>query len=88
MCAERGAALLDPFAGALEAAGLGVVDRHVATAADVADLGSSWAKRLGIPTRRPAWSLAAAKGGCGPPTKLTRSREHCLNGRVAEVVRS
>ena len=61
MCAERGAALLDPFAGALEAAGLGVVDRHVATAADVADLGSSWAKRLGIPERRPACLLSAEK---------------------------
>jgi hypothetical protein len=60
VCAEHGAALLDRFAGALEEAGLRIVDRQVATAADVDHLGSSWAKRLGIPMRRPAWSLAAA----------------------------
>lgn len=33
------------------------VDASPVTAADVAGLGSSWAKRLGIPGRRAAWSF-------------------------------
>jgi hypothetical protein len=52
-----GAALLDQFECALREAGLHVGDRHAATADEVIELGSSWAKRLGIPRRRPAWSL-------------------------------
>jgi len=59
--AESGVALLDRFACALRSAGMDVVDRREATAADVVDLESSWAKRLGIPTRRPAWLLTARK---------------------------
>ena len=38
-----------------------VVDHRAATAADVVALGSSWAKRVGIPARRPAWLLTARK---------------------------
>jgi len=36
-----------------------VMAPSAASAVDVRDLGSSWAKRLGIPTRRPAWWLTA-----------------------------
>lgn len=42
---------------AYEAAGLGGIESRAATAADVARLGSSWARRLGVPDRRPAWLL-------------------------------
>jgi hypothetical protein len=58
----RGAAFLDPFERALRSAGLDVTHRREATVADVVDLGSSWAKRLGIPERRPAWILTARRG--------------------------
>ena len=58
---DCGPALLDPLERSLEAAGLKVTHRHAATAADLVDLGSSWAKRLGIPERRAAWSLTAMK---------------------------
>jgi hypothetical protein len=58
---DRGGALLEPLAGAFQAAGLSVTAWRAATAVDVADLGSSWAKRLGIPARRPAWLLTATK---------------------------
>jgi hypothetical protein len=56
---DCGSALLDPLAHALRDAGLDVTDHRPATAADVAALGSSWAKRLGVPERRPAWMLVA-----------------------------
>jgi hypothetical protein len=56
-----GAAVLDPFAAALLAAGLEPTHRRRVTAADVATLGSTWAKRLAIPARRPAWSLTARR---------------------------
>jgi hypothetical protein len=59
--ADVGPALLDPLAHALRDAGLRVTDRRAATAADVASLGSSWAKRLGIPERRAAWTLTARR---------------------------
>jgi len=59
---DGGGALLDPLATALQAAGLHIIEGQPATAADVARLGSSWAKRLGIPDRRPAWVLTARKG--------------------------
>ncbi len=49
---------LERFACALREAGLRVKLRQ-ATQWDVAQLGSSWAKRLGIPERRPAWLLLA-----------------------------
>ncbi|MDQ6674949.1 MAG: hypothetical protein M3069_30140 [Chloroflexota bacterium] len=52
-------ALLDAFAAALQQAGLRVAARREVTPADVAELGSSWAKRLGIPHRRAAWWLCA-----------------------------
>lgn len=41
----------------LTAAGWRVREARAATAADVVATGSSWAKRLGVPTRRPAWVL-------------------------------
>ena len=55
----RGSALLAPMAEALRCAGLRVRSCRSAAAGDVAGLGSSWAKRLGIPSRRPAWLLEA-----------------------------
>jgi hypothetical protein len=51
---------LDAFASALRAAGLDVTCAE-ATADDVAALGSSWAKRLGIPRQRPAHVLNGRK---------------------------
>jgi hypothetical protein len=53
--------LLIPFACALQAAGLRVSECRPATRDDIVALGSSWAKRLGIPARRPAWVLTADK---------------------------
>jgi hypothetical protein len=53
--------LLRPFAEALLAAGLERVACRAVTAADVAALDSTWAKRLGIPARRPAWLLTARR---------------------------
>jgi hypothetical protein len=55
--------LLDPFAHALADAGLTITDCHAVTPADVAALGSSWARKLGIPKTRPAWTLTARKSG-------------------------
>lgn len=53
---------LDPAAATeladrYRSAGLTVRELAPVTADEVADLGSSWAKRLGIPTRRDAWRL-------------------------------
>jgi hypothetical protein len=56
-----GGTLLAPLACALAEVGLCVTECRQATAADLVDLGSSWAKRLGIPERRPAWWLAARR---------------------------
>ena len=58
---DRGGALLDRLAGALQESGLHINTCRQATTADAAELGSSWAKRLGIPARRPAWMLEATK---------------------------
>jgi hypothetical protein len=52
---------LERFACALREAGMCVETCREATAADVEALGSTWAKRLGIPRRRPAWLLVARK---------------------------
>jgi len=49
----------DPFKRALCEAGLEVEECRPAVATDVAQLGSTWAKRLGIPHWRPAWLLRA-----------------------------
>ena len=68
---RRGAAVLEPFECALREAGLEAAKCHAATAMEVADSGSSWAKRLGIPERRPAWVLVASKA-CG--VKLSHHR--------------
>ena len=57
--APSGQALLAPFAACLGAAGLEHLAICPATADDVAALGSTWAKRLGVPARRPAWLLVA-----------------------------
>jgi hypothetical protein len=65
---DRGAALLDPLAAAFEEAGLHAGDPRQPTVADVANLGSSWAKRLGIPERRPAWVLTAQERPAGGVT--------------------
>lgn len=50
---------LEPLNQALCAAGLEIRKCRPATAADVEELGSTWAKRLGIPRQRPAWLLRA-----------------------------
>jgi hypothetical protein len=54
-------ALLRPFAQALLEAGLERIACRAVTAADVAALDSTWAKRLGIPARRPATLLTARR---------------------------
>jgi hypothetical protein len=61
---QAGSALLDPLAHALTQAGLTITDCHAVTPADVAALHSSWARKLGIPQTRPAWSLTAQKSEC------------------------
>ena len=55
--------VLAPFAAALSAAGLEQLTIRAATSDDVAALGSTWAKRLGVPARRPAWLLTARRAG-------------------------
>jgi hypothetical protein len=55
------AAILGPFKHALSEAGLRDIRCRRARADDVAELGSTWAKRLGIPARRPAWHLSARR---------------------------
>lgn len=62
-----GLPLLDPpaaraLAERYAAAGLPVRGLRSLTTDDVAGLGSTWAKRLGIPERRPAWSIEAGRG--------------------------
>ena len=52
---------LGPFAITLGEVGLCTATWRQATEKDVEALGSSWAKRLGIPRRRPAWLLVATK---------------------------
>jgi hypothetical protein len=58
---DPGAGVLTPFESAVRAAGLRVGECQPARRDAVARLGSSWAKRLGIPERRPAWLLRAEK---------------------------
>jgi hypothetical protein len=67
---DAGVGLLEPFAHALRGAGMHVKACRAATTADVADLGSSWAKRLGIPARRPAWCLTARRQPAGASDHL------------------
>jgi 16S rRNA (adenine(1408)-N(1))-methyltransferase len=59
---------LAALAGALEAVGLDVLERRPVTADDMAAIRSSWAKRLGIPTRRSASLLIAASPPILPAT--------------------
>ena len=57
---------LDTFAASLGAVGLEVVERRDVTAEDMTAIRSSWARRLGIPSRRSARLLVArmpASGG-------------------------
>lgn len=54
------AASAEVLAGRYVSAGLSVHEVAPVTDAQVADLGSSWAKRLGIPTRREAWRFVLA----------------------------
>jgi hypothetical protein len=72
---DRGAGvapLQEPVVRALAAAyagwGLEVTEARPATAADIAAAHSTWGKRLGAGTRRPAWLLRAqlAPAGCRP----------------------
>jgi hypothetical protein len=56
-----GADVFAPLRRALCEAGLADLSVRPATAADVDSLGSSWAKRLGVPARRPAWLLSAGR---------------------------
>ena len=61
--AAKGAAVdggdLGPLARALENAGLEILERREVTSDDVRAIRSSWARRLGIPTRRSARLLVA-----------------------------
>jgi hypothetical protein len=50
---------LTAFGRVLSEVGLDTRACRLATPLEVADLGSSWAKRLGVPGRRPAWQLVA-----------------------------
>jgi hypothetical protein len=52
---------LATFGRALRDAGLKNVRWRAATSEDVHEAASTWAKRLGIPARRPAWILTARK---------------------------
>jgi 16S rRNA (adenine(1408)-N(1))-methyltransferase len=60
------AATLQPLAASYAAWGLAVTELRPATVADMADARSTWGKRLGAGTRRPAWLLRAqlAPAGC------------------------
>ena len=52
------AGVLTRFESAVQTAGLRVGECRPARREDVVQLGSSWAKRLGVPERRPAWFLS------------------------------
>ncbi len=60
------AATLHALAESYAAWGLAVTELRPATVADMADARSTWGKRLGAGTRRPAWLLRAqlAPAGC------------------------
>jgi 16S rRNA (adenine(1408)-N(1))-methyltransferase len=53
--AARAAALMEALADAYAKAGLTLADWRPAAVADVADSRSSWARRIGAGTTRPAW---------------------------------
>jgi hypothetical protein len=57
-----GATILKPMEQALCEARLSRTRLRQANTTDVVGLASSWAKRLGIPERRPAWFLTARSG--------------------------
>ena len=61
-----GATILEALAGPYARYGLTVTEVRPAGAADVADAHSSWGKRLGAGTRRPAWVLCARKDAPSP----------------------
>lgn len=56
------------FARELRACRLCVPRPRLATPADVQGSRSSWAKKLGIPERRPAWLLGAVRRASGTLT--------------------
>ena len=58
-------ATLRALAESYAAWGLAVTELRPATVADVADAHSTWAKRLGAGTRRPAWLLRAQLAPAG-----------------------
>jgi hypothetical protein len=57
--ALTGSMALSAFAETVCATGMEVEHSREVTASDVQALSSAWAKRLGIPWRRPAWLLRA-----------------------------
>jgi 16S rRNA (adenine(1408)-N(1))-methyltransferase len=59
---ELDASALEPVAAAWRTAGFTTTEIRPVDAADVAALGSAWARRLGIPTRRHAWWIGLAVG--------------------------
>ncbi|MBF6331043.1 class I SAM-dependent methyltransferase [Nocardia transvalensis] len=61
---EDGAAL-SALVGPYAAQGLAITEIRPLAAADVAAAGSSWGKRLGAGTRRPAWLIAARRAAAG-----------------------
>jgi hypothetical protein len=63
---------LDTFATSLGAAGVEVVERRDATREDLTEIRSSWARRLGIPSRRSARLLVARKPARRRPSGAER----------------
>jgi 16S rRNA (adenine(1408)-N(1))-methyltransferase len=74
--APIGNEVADRLAEAYGRYGLRIVEARRATAADVAATHSSWGKRLGAGTRRPAWLLRAfAADGTGLGSRPRRGVE-------------
>jgi 16S rRNA (adenine(1408)-N(1))-methyltransferase len=70
--ARIGNEVADRVAEAYGRYGLRIVEARRATAADVAAIHSSWGKRLGAGTRRPAWLLRAFADGTGLSSRPRR----------------
>jgi hypothetical protein len=79
--ARRGARVLDACRSALVQAGLSDPSVRQVTRADVAELGSSWAGRLGIPGRRPAWLLVARNKTDPGVVYVSELSTHCMDER-------
>src|SRR4051794_8645571 len=61
-------ASMDRLARSYAARGFTTCAVRRATAQDIATIGSSWARRLGIPARREAWLLEIEREGTGTAT--------------------